>query len=298
MDRDRRLSREEFDDVIRRASELAAHESEASSELSEGELYRIASEVGLPEQHVRKALVELRTGALPSRRSPGRVERLFGPETVHAARVVPGTCAGVGEKLDDFLVAGQLLQPVRRSRHRLQYRPSIDWVSQIARAASSTSRRYYTASAKSVEVRLEDLPDEQGRVLVELEVDPGTRGDALGGTALGGTLGGGAVGFGAGALVASTAPVGLAVAAGLVVGGAVAASIAALAGRRHRRKIGDVKAEVEGILDRLELGESLEPPPPSWRKWVERQFHGARKIMEDYTGSSPDVDSDDFGRGP
>jgi hypothetical protein len=29
---------------------------------------------------------------------------------------------------------------------------------------------------------------------------------------------------------------------------------------------------MEGILDRLESGESLEPPPASWRRWVQRHF--------------------------
>lgn len=290
MDPDRRLSREEFDDVIRRATELAARESE-SSELTEAELYRIAGEVGLSEQHVRKALVELRTGAVPSSHRAGGIERFFGPETVRAARVVPGSGPDVARKLDEFLVAGQLLQPVRRSRTLLQYRPAIDWVSQLARAASSTSRRYYTASAKSVEVRLEKLPEEKGRVFVEVIVDPGTRGDAIGGAAIGGLLGGGGAGFGVGALVVTAAPLALGITAGVIVAGGVGAAVTSWAGRSHRRKLGDVRSEVEGILDRLELGESLEPPPPSWRKWVERQFHGARKLLEDHsTGSADGLD--------
>jgi hypothetical protein len=37
---------------------------------------------------------------------------------------------------------------------------------------------------------------------------------------------------------------------------------------------------VEGVLDALETGMSLEPPPASWRRWVKRQFHGvARDLM-------------------
>ena len=289
MDRDRRLSREEFDEVIRRATEMAARESEASSELTEGELYRIAGEVGVPESHVRRALVELRTGRIQTAGRVGGVERLFGPETIRAARVVPGSCGELAETLDDFFAAGQLLQRVRRSRNRLQYRPSIDWVSQIARAASSTSRRYYTASAKRVEVRLEDLPEEKGRALVEIEVDPGTRSEAVTGTVLGGGLGGVGAGIGAGVAVATAAPVALAVAVGVMATGGVAAMVTWLVARSHRRKVADVRAEVEGILDRLEMGESLEPPPPSWRKWVERQFHGARRLMDDMKLDADDI---------
>ena len=44
------------------------------------------------------------------------------------------------EKIDEFMVAGQLLQLVRKGVSILQYRPAVDWASQIARAASSTSK--------------------------------------------------------------------------------------------------------------------------------------------------------------
>jgi hypothetical protein len=41
-----------------------------------------------------------------------------------------------------------------------------------------------------------------------------------------------------------------------------------------------VRDEVEGILDRLEARDSLEPPPSSWRRWVKRNFHGmARDLL-------------------
>jgi hypothetical protein len=50
-----------------------------------------------------------------------------------------------------------------------------------------------------------------------------------------------------------------------------------VARRSHHRKLREVHAEVEGILDRLEAGETLEPPPAAWRKWVQRHFHGMAK---------------------
>jgi ribosome assembly protein YihI (activator of Der GTPase) len=80
--------------------------------------------------------------------------------------------------------------------------------------------------------------------------------------------------------------------------GGVGGVVTSWAGRSHRRKLQDVRSELEGVLDRLEMGESLEPPPPSWKKWVERQFHGARRLMEDYGGVPSDDDFDDLGRGP
>ncbi len=262
------LTRHEFDAVIRRAAELAASDSESvEGALSEGELFRIARDVGLSERHVRRALSEVRAGVS----GHGPLDRIFGPVFLQASRVVPGTPRELAAKLDDFLAGTQLLQPVRRGANILQYRAALDWASQLARTASFTSMKYFVASAKSVEVHLEAVDEE--RTFVELVVDPGTRGDSI----LGGTLGGGAAGVGLGIAAGvslAAAPLIVAAGAGVALGAGVASVIAYAVGVRHKRKVADVQAEVEGILDRLEAGESLEPPPASWRRWVKRQFHG------------------------
>lgn len=275
-DAGRKLTRREFDAVIRRAAELASAESEAGDALTEAEVYRIAGEVGLSRSHVRAALAEVHVGA----EARGPLNRVFGPAFVHASRVVPGSPESLRSVLDEFLVATQLLQPVRRTSTLLQYRPAVDWASQIARAASFTSRKYYVASAKSVEVSLEDVGDD--RTLVEVVVEPGTRGDAIAGA----TFGGGAVGVGlgiaAGASLLAVAPLAAAVAAGTAAGLGLTSAVAWAVGASHKKKLKEVRDELEGILDRLEAGESLEPPPASWRRWVKRNFHGvARDLMSD-----------------
>ncbi len=260
---------------MRRASELAADETETSEgELAEAEVYRIAREVGLGERYVRQALAEVRTTAPQG----GWLDRALGPERVRAQRVVPGTPDEVADRLDEFMVAGRLLQRVRKSRNFLQYRAAVDWISQLARAASATSKKYFVASARSVEVRVEPVDDI--RTLVEIEVDPAIRGDYVAGMALGGGAGALGGGVGVGVALATVAPVGAAVAGGAVIAGAVAWVSVRWSGRAHRRKALDVAAELEGILDRLQEGDSLEPPPSSWRKWVERQFHGARRLLD------------------
>ena len=272
----RSLTRHEFDAVIRRAAELASSDPDGTEKaLSEGELYRIAGEVGLSEGHVRRALAEMRSGELGS---DGVLDRIFGPSFVRASRVVPGEPQGLGVQIDEFLVASQLLQPVRRGATMLQYRPAVDWASQVARAASSTTRKYYIASAKLVEVRFDVIDDE--RTLVEFLVDPGTRGDGIGGAVFGGGAAGGTAGALTGMALASAAPLALAVGAGVLIGGAIWAGVGYSVGHRHKRKLAEVRAEIEGVLDSLERGLSLEPPPSSWRRWVKRHFHGvARDLM-------------------
>jgi hypothetical protein len=278
----RAVSRRELDDVIRRAAELAAAESDSGEgSLDESELIRIAGEVGLSERHVRRALAEVRSGSVPRPDDDrGILSRVFGPERVSARRVVPGTPRVLTAQLDAFLVGGRLLQSVRKSDRLLQYRPAVDWASQVARVASATSRRYHVAAARSVEVRLEAVNAEH--TLVEIDVDSGSREDAVG-AAIAGAVTGVVAGAAAGGVVAfgwdQALPLALGISAGTLLTAGIATGSTLWARSRHRRKLGDVLAELEGVLDTLEAGETLEPPPPSWRKWVQRHFHGVAKDM-------------------
>ncbi|MCH1571296.1 MAG: hypothetical protein L7S64_08125, partial [Longimicrobiales bacterium] len=238
----RSLTREEFDAGIRRAAELAASDPDSGEgRLSEVELYRIAGEVGLSEGHVRTALAEVRTGE----QGGSALDRIFGPATVHASRIVPGTIADLKLQLDDFLVATQLLQPVRRAPELLLYQPALDWASQLARAASFTSHKHFIASAKSVEIRFERVDDEQ--TLIEVLVDPGTRPEDIAGAVVGGSAAGGVSGALVGVAVASALPFALAVGAGVAVGLGVCGGVGIAAGRGHRNKVVRVQAEVEGV---------------------------------------------------
>jgi len=271
------LTRRQLDAVIRRAAELAEADTESGEgRFSEAELFRIAAEVGLSEAHVRTALGEVRSGGDPS----SALDRVFGPATVRVSRVIGGDADRVSDEIDDFLVATQLLQPVRRSRERLQYRPALDWASQLARAASFSSRKYYIASAKSVEVTLQRV--DGGRVLIEFLVDPGTRSDDVAGAVIGGVAVGGAVGGVGGVALAPLAPAVLATAVAVAAGFGVFGVVGYAVGRGHKTKLREVRSEIEGVCDALEEGRSLEPPPASWRRWVKRHFHGvARDLVGD-----------------
>jgi hypothetical protein len=209
------------------------------------------------------------------------VAALYGPDFVVASRVVPGEQDRLSEKIDEFMVAGRLLQSVRKTQSHLQYRPAVDWASQVARAASSTSRKYYVAAAKRVEIRLKQL--DTVSTLVEIEVEPGTRDDYLAGGLIGGLGVGGGAGLGISLAMAAVAPAALAIALGVASGSAVLGGICWATGYYHKKRLLEVRAEMEGILDRLESGDTLEPPPPSWRRWVRRHFHGvARDLMGEF----------------
>lgn len=273
----RSLTRHEFDAVIRRAAELASSDAESSEgALSEVELFRIAREVGLSEGHVRTALAEVRSGV----EGGGALERVFGPRYTRASRVVPGTPASVGQTLEEFFEATQLLQRVRRTETLLQYRPSSDWAAHVARAGFG-AKTSLVATARSVEVRLEAV--ENDRTFVAFLVEHGARANDVGGAIVGGAVAGTVVGAGAAVgLSFLLAPIGLAVGLGVLAGGGLGSAIFFGTGRAHRRKRGDLQAELEGVLDALATGASLEPPPPTWRKWVKRHLGGvARDILGD-----------------
>lgn len=286
------LSRQEFDEVMRRAAELAASETEGDvQEVSEEEVFRIAREVGLDAHHVRSALGEVRSSAITLSDDGSAstwFDRVYGPAIVRTSRVVNGIPPKLADTLDEYMVAGRLLQRVRRGPVVLQYRPSVDWMSQIARAASGTARKYYLAASKSVEIHLHQV--DGSRTHVEFIVDPGIQSDYAGGGIAISIFSGIAVGALAAAASATVLPIVAAVAVGGLAASGLVVGVTRVTRQLYRKKWSEVLAEVEGALDQLEMGVPMEPPPSSWRKWVERQFHGARRLLE----QGGDTDADEY----
>lgn len=62
----------------------------------------------------------------------------------------------------------------------------------------------------------------------------------------------------------------------------IAAATARVIGRYSMRAREEVQRELEGVLDRLEQGEDLAPPPASWRRWV---MDPARRFRVEMAGS-------------
>lgn len=281
------LTRRDFDEVMRRAAELAGADPGADGAepvFSDAEVVRIGKEAGLAEHHVRRALADFRAAGGPRSTRRRGVGALLGPGTIRTSRAVARSRRRIAGELDEFMVAGQLLQPVRRKDDLLQYRPAIDWASRVARAASATSRQHYVAAARLVEIRLAETNDEdeagEAVTVVDLYVDPGIIGNYQSGAVFGGGVAGAAVGTAAALGAVALFPLAVAVAAGVAAGAATALALAALVARGFRKRLDEVESEVEGILDGVEGGLGLEPPPPAWRRWVRRHFHGvAREVI-------------------
>ena len=107
----RSLTRAEFVAVMKRASELAVSDPyDGSGSLDEAEVLRIATEVGLRDKHVHGAMAEVRSNEHPN----GIFDGWFGATQVRGSRVVAGSKEDLQNKLDHFLVAGNLLEAIRQ----------------------------------------------------------------------------------------------------------------------------------------------------------------------------------------
>lgn len=259
------LTREEFDEVIRRAAELWVDDSGGEdSRLDESDLLRIAREVGLSEAHVRRALAELRSEQLSPRAG------FFDPPAVQASRTVPGDAKEVATNLDDFLLGKCRLRSVRSGPSFRTYRPRNDLASELIRSLDQS--KHYVSAAKGVEVRLEPVGEKSTQV--RLAVDCGLRAGYvflawIAGLGIGAGLSAGGIGL----AFALGLPVLVAGGSAIVVG--TVAGWASMLGVRGawRRKRLDIHQEIEGILDKLEAGDPLRPPP-KWRRWLDGQLKG------------------------
>src|SRR2546430_9509687 len=84
------LTREQVELVLRRAAELERGHVAGEALVSAEELTRIADEVGLAPDAIRRALHEVRTGTLVPPASPTVLDRVLGPAQWIIERAVPG----------------------------------------------------------------------------------------------------------------------------------------------------------------------------------------------------------------
>src|SRR5688500_7732645 len=106
----RALSRADLEVVIRRAVELAQSQTDGDDTMSEAELLRIGSELGLSASHVRQALDEL--PQLDT--EPRWYDKWFEKAVVSASRVVPAWAERTLASLEEYISAREYMQIVRK----------------------------------------------------------------------------------------------------------------------------------------------------------------------------------------
>jgi hypothetical protein len=257
----RYLTRQDLETVIRRAAELEVERGSAVPELSETDLLRIASEVGLSEESVRRALAEHRAtaGGDTLLAEHGSVSRLCGPGLVTAIRTVSRPAEEVRRRLESHFAAGESLRLVRRTGSSSLWEPDRGVVASVMRGLDVLGRGYQLAKkARAVELRVVPITESSSRVVLTADLGGG-RAEWFWG--LGVAAGGAAV------AAASVFIVGLPSAPDAAALGtpALLALTIFLARAGYRRALERMRLVLDGLLDRIEHDEALEPPRPSWR---------------------------------
>ncbi len=259
------ITQEQLERVIRRASDLQFRgAATGESQLDSAEVVRIGSEVGIEPRYVRQALAEVQAEALvPDLPAAGGLgHRLAGSGTVRASRVVPGSPEAIERNLSEYLKERELLRPVRTRSGRSLWEPAGGLVSSMRRAMDVGGHGYVLAKARRLQVSVEAL--EEGFSLVTLTADlSNLRNEA----AIGGLVGLGLAGVGtATALIVLTGGAALGIVGGvaLFTGGLTAGTAAARAEVRKKRR--RMELVLQGLLDRLERGETLDPDGEPWHQ--------------------------------
>ena len=239
----RKITRAQLERIIQRAAELQAGEMDTGEDITEQELLKLGSDVGIPGRFLRQALYEDAAGGAALERD--LATRWIGPRMVLAHRVVPGTRAALEQAIEEFMTEEEAMTPKRRLPDRTIWERQKGLFAEMKRGLSLEGKAYHLARAVDVSVQVAALED--GYCHAELAADvTNTRESALAGAA---TLA--CTGL-LGAIVLAVVP-GLAALAVLPPLGGL--GLGMLAARTHRRKAERMQVALEQVLDRLERGE-------------------------------------------
>jgi hypothetical protein len=254
----RSLDRAALERVFARATELQAGSGEPGEAMTEEQLVELGKEVGLSPEHVRQAIAEEQT-RVAVREPEGRISGVFGPTTVWAQRVVPGSQADVLARIDRYMQNEESLTVRRRYNERITWEASRDFLGSIRRGFGIGGRSYSLTRADEVGATV--VPVDGTRVVVRLDATfAGARQKHLtGGGVLAGTglVGAGGVIAIAAAIPGASIPIALGV--GIVwaaIGGAGFAAVT----KSYRSAITRAQLALEQALDRLEHGDPPRRP--------------------------------------
>ena len=244
----RKITREQLERIIQRAAELQAGEMDTGDGITEHELLKLGSDVGIPGRFLRQAMYEEAAGGAALEH--GFLGRWVGPTMMLAHRVVPGEKTALEQAIAEFMTEEEAMTPKRRLPDRTVWERQKGLLAEMKRGLSLQGKPYHLARALDVSVQLNALED--GYCHAELAADiSNQRSSALGGASI--VLSLGVLGTLAVALVP-----GLQVVAALPLLAGV--GIALLVVRDYQRRAARMQTALEQVLDRLERGEIRSKP--------------------------------------
>ncbi len=164
----RRIDRAALERIIQRAAELQAGDVDTGEGLTEQDVLKLGSEVGIPGRFLRQALDEETTrGGVE--RAHGLLARWAGPRLVGASRVVPGDKATVERALEQWMTESEALAVKRRLPDRTLWEAQKGLIAQMKRGFGVGGKSYHLA--RSVEVSHSVTALEAGYCHVALSAD-------------------------------------------------------------------------------------------------------------------------------
>ena len=241
-----RIDRAALDRIIQRAAELQTSEREFGDSLTSDEVMALGREVGIPGRYLQQALLEEQT-RIVSAGPAGVVERLTGPSSVAAQRVVRAEREAIEPALIRFLEQHELFCVQRQQPGRIAWEPIGGIQAAIRRATA--------AAAGSKRPMMLARADTLSATIVALE--PGYSHVSL--TAIARKARTEAIGGGAAFATAGVAGTGILVALGAflpvaLIPAPVALGLGYLMLRRYGPVVARIHLGLERALDHLEQG--------------------------------------------
>ncbi|MGN6391787.1 MAG: hypothetical protein ACTHM9_06025 [Gemmatimonadales bacterium] len=134
-----RLDRAALERIIQRAAELQTADRDPTEELTPDQVLALGREVGIPEKHLQRALLEERTRLVTIQPS-GRWERIAGPAQAVAQRTVPGSPGPIEAGLIEWLEEREMLCVQRRQPGRITWEPLGGVAAALRRSTTALSR--------------------------------------------------------------------------------------------------------------------------------------------------------------
>jgi hypothetical protein len=180
-----RIDRAAVERIIQRAAELQTGEREIGEGLTDAEVLALGKEVGIPERYLRQAILEEQSRS-PLPAALGVLDRVIGPATVAAQRVVQGRVEDLEQALLRWMEEEELLELQRQQPGRITWEPLRAGRATLRRL---TSRRpFMLAKASLVSATITAL--EPGYAHVALTADIRThRSSTIGGVAAAASFG-------------------------------------------------------------------------------------------------------------
>jgi len=241
-----RVDRAALERIIRRATELQTSERDVGDNLTSDEVMALGREVGIPGRYLQQALLEEQT-RLTNAGPGGVVDRLTGPPTVTAQRVVRAEREEIESGLIRFLEQHELFCVQRHQPGRIAWEPIGGLQAAIRRAtaaAGGSKRPMMLARADQLAATVVGLEPGYHHVTL-IATARKARTEALGGGAAfaGAGVAGSAVLVALGALL----PVAL-------IPAPVALGLGYVMLRRYGPVVARIQLGLERVLDHLEQG--------------------------------------------